>query len=96
MEFTWPRHAGDESLQQSQSDHPAVIEVANYRHGHAHHTADEIGKAEDELRSVLGRQNAARELRHPVQPEERTENERLLVLVPLESVAFILDLETHL
>jgi len=59
-----PRHASDETLQQSKSDHPTVVKVAAERHHQTHNASDEVRETEDELRAVLGCQDTTGQLRH--------------------------------
>jgi hypothetical protein len=53
-----PRDSANEALKESQSDHPAIVEIADNRHEMAHDATNEVRKAKDELCPVLGGHDA--------------------------------------
>lgn len=91
--LTRPGGAGHESLQQSQHNHGAEVEISCNRDEHARYASDEIGETKNHFCPVACGENPAGQLRQPMEREESSENIVLRLRVPFETVVLIIHLK---
>lgn len=81
----WPAEARYDALHEADGEQRAVVPVRGGRDERRHQAGQRVAKAEDQLGAEAARQDAAGQLRQPVQPEEGPQHQALLPLVPVEA-----------